>query len=138
MGGLLKPRWQRHTDDLEQSQEALKQTIESFRGEVALLQQEVASLRGRMRAVENSAAAAGNRCERVETRLGRLEARDLLPDTFERRSPSGAEDAEPPTKRKVCATCRGSGIVAWVMSDPQQTVSCTSCDGRGHIEVVPG
>lgn len=154
MGGLLQPRWKLVANEQSQQIAELKETL-------AELQQEVASLRGRIKGNENLAAAANSRCERFEARTSRLEAqvavRENLPnisgaevskewnqmfleklrasENKEQSPPPSDEDAEPPTKHKTCPTCRGSGIVAWFSSYPMQTIPCTSCNGKGYVEV---
>lgn len=132
MGGLLQPHWKR-------ADAAIKAEVQALREEVASLQHEVASLRGRVRAVENSALATNSRCERLEPRLHRLEAQACLPDMVERTVVPGDEDQESPPKQKICPTCRGTG---WdpqhvYLSFPPKPVPCSSCGGRGYIEVVP-
>lgn len=132
MGGLLKrnaAEWE-HIKALETQVVGLTETI-------ANLQQEVASLRGRVRACENTGASANARCERVETRLGKLEHQVALPDVVERRFAPGDEDAEQPVKYKTCPTCRGTGSDA-----PEKPLHvphglCSSCEGHGYIEVAP-
>jgi DnaJ-class molecular chaperone len=133
MGGLLKrnaAEWE-HIKALESQVATLTETI-------AGLEREVASMRGRLRSVENVGAAANSRCERFETRIGKLEYQARLPDVVERTFAPGAEDADPPLKQKTCSTCRGAGEVFQQYGDEAARCDlCTSCDGRGHVDVAP-
>ena len=127
--GFLKPRWQR---EVEEAFTKINALIE----ETARLQQEVASLRSRLRSCENSAQAVNARCERLETRLGKLECASRLPDMVERAFPKSDEDAELRVERKKCSPCFGTGLVD---ADPMgfTEASCSDCAGSGSVETVP-
>lgn len=114
---------------------AAGKAIENLTRALSDLQREVSSLSGRLRACENTGHAVNSRCERVETRIGKLERQSRLPGVVWRAYAPGAEDAEPPTKPKTCATCRGARVVD---ADPMgySEATCPSCGGRGHVEAA--
>jgi hypothetical protein len=126
---------------------ALDAEIIRLTEEIAALQRESASFAGRLRAAENQAHAAMQGGERIETRLRQVEnwrERTVLnaiaaPDPL---LPSSDEDAELPLKNKTCSTCGGKGAVGGGASgfgEPKFGLAiCPSCQGKGHLEVIPG
>lgn len=193
MMGLLKSGRTR-IHELEEANAGLKRAVENLTKDLADLQREVSSLSGRLRACENTGLAVNSRCERLETRLGKLEHQPRLPvadeDAFQILCPEGhvpcpgcdgrggigagkrcdldgvhtigwrvcstcagkrfirklsvsdffvpADDVEPPTKSKTCSTCRGTGQTLEQYGDETASLLvCSSCGGRGHVEVVP-
>lgn len=109
------------------------------------LESEALRLSGSVQAAVNSAGAANSRGERNEQSFGALmhqfrqwsanERDNIFLETAQPPQPPRAADVALPTKQETCPTCRGTGGHPHL---DHPGAECLSCNGYGHIEVVPG